>query len=283
MGRLEAIWTKRAHRGPMDARLTAYAAPGKGLEGCAGNSRIRQITLIEQEVWNELMRETGGNAPPSARRANLMVSGMPLLHSRNRLLRIGPVVLRIAGGTTPCEAMEGVLPGLQKAMSPDWRGGVFAQVLTGGALTVGDPTEWAGRVVAKVMACVTRNERGVTEILVARRTSFHAVAPEVPSGNVLMKESLADALQRVLQKQTGRRDLTSARPLTRTFVHVEELNQWQERNIFRVEAPLSLPDTWEHVTQDDDGIPEHFGFSWAPVSEAESVLGPGHSDCINLL
>ena len=33
MGRLVAIWIKRMHRGPMDARATANLVPGKGLEG----------------------------------------------------------------------------------------------------------------------------------------------------------------------------------------------------------------------------------------------------------
>jgi len=141
-GKLEAIWTKRAHRVPMDSRLIAQALEGKGLAGSADNSRTRQVTLIEREVWERLMREVGIEASPASRRANLMISGIALAGSRGRLLRIGSVVVRIAGETKPCERMDEVIPGLRAAMCADWAGGAFAQVISGGDLCIGDPVEW---------------------------------------------------------------------------------------------------------------------------------------------
>lgn len=141
-GRLEAIWIKRAHRGPMDPVSHATAVGDRGLAGNAGNSRTRQITIIEQEVWDELMEHVEATADPASRRANLMVSGLSLAESRGRTLRIGDVRLRIAGETKPCERMEAVAPGLQEAMWPGWRGGAFAQVVVEGELRVGDPVEW---------------------------------------------------------------------------------------------------------------------------------------------
>src|SRR5262249_19792816 len=147
MGKLEGIWTKRAHRGAMDARLTARAIPGKGLAGCANNSRTRQITLIEREMWEALMAQAGSDASPSARRANLMVSGIRLQNSRDRILRVGSVLLRIAGETKPCERMDEVSPGLQQMMYFNWGGGAYAQVVTEGDLTIGDPVNWADEAV----------------------------------------------------------------------------------------------------------------------------------------
>jgi MOSC domain-containing protein YiiM len=141
-GRLEAIWSKRAHRGPMDARDSATLIEGKGLDGSVGRSSRRQVTIIEREVWDALMRATGSNAPPSTRRANLMVSGVALADTRKRVLRIGDTRLEIAGETKPCERMEEAVPGLRAAMYPNWGGGAFAKVLTGGAIRVGDAVEW---------------------------------------------------------------------------------------------------------------------------------------------
>ena len=105
-GRLEAIWVKRAHRGPMDAIRVAELRAGRGLAGNADQGRKRQVTIIEREVWERLMHDLGADIPPAARRAILMVSGASLAESRGRILRVGGCRLRIAGETRPCERMD---------------------------------------------------------------------------------------------------------------------------------------------------------------------------------
>ncbi|HYJ93561.1 MAG TPA: MOSC domain-containing protein [Vicinamibacterales bacterium] len=141
-GRLDGIFVKRVRRGPMDPVDEARLEAGRGLIGNVDRSRRRQVTLLEREVWDRLMAELLGDVDPSARRANLLVSGIALAHTRGRVLRIGDTRLVIDGETTPCERMDEALQGLQAAMRRDWGGGVFAQVLTSGRICVGDAIEW---------------------------------------------------------------------------------------------------------------------------------------------
>ena len=141
-GCLEAIWIKRAHRGPMDRVAEARLIAERGIEGNVDRSRRRQVTLLERETWDRVMNALGGTLDPSARRANLLVSGVTLAESRGRVLYLGEAQLVIAGETTPCERMEEALPGLRAVLRPNWGGGAFAQVLRGGVIRVGDRVAW---------------------------------------------------------------------------------------------------------------------------------------------
>ena len=148
-GALAAIWVKRFKRGPMDAVLEGELVAGRGLAGNANQGGRRQVTLIEEEVWAEMMRELDADAPTAGRRANLVLRGLPLAGSRGRVLAIGSCRLRVLGETKPCERMDELVPGLRKVMFPDWRGGAFAEVVEGGRIRVGDPAEWAASTPAE--------------------------------------------------------------------------------------------------------------------------------------
>ena len=145
-GTLEAIWVKRAHRGPMDAVARATLHAGRGIAGNADQGGRRQVTLVDRQSWDAVMDAMRDHVDPSLRRANLLVSGLSLEQSLGRTLRIGACRLRITGETRPCTLMDDAAPGLQAALSSNWRGGAHAEVLVGGVIEVGEAVEWVDEV-----------------------------------------------------------------------------------------------------------------------------------------
>lgn len=143
MGRLERIWIKRFHRGPMDAAEAADLRRGAGIVGNANQGGWRQVTLVAAADWDRAVEALGAAVDPRERRANLLVSGIALARTRDRVLQVGGCRLRVRGETRPCERMDEAEPGLRAALDPGWRGGVFAEVLDDGRITVGDPVAWA--------------------------------------------------------------------------------------------------------------------------------------------
>ncbi len=137
-GKLDAIWLKRMKRGPMDPVNQAKLVAGSGLAGNADQGRKRQVTIIEKEVFEQLKGELSEKIDPSMRRANLMVSGVPLADTRGKILKIGKCRIRIWGETKPCELMDEMYSGLKKALKPNWHGGAFGEVLDNGEIKVGD-------------------------------------------------------------------------------------------------------------------------------------------------
>jgi len=138
-GTLEAIWLKRVRGGPMDRKQTVRVVAGRGIEGNANQGGRRQVTLIEREMWDQQTRELGVVVDPSARRANLLVRGVSLANSRERILRIGDCRFRIRGETRPCHILDDAAPGLRDALARNWGAGAFAEVLDDGEIRIGDP------------------------------------------------------------------------------------------------------------------------------------------------
>jgi MOSC domain-containing protein YiiM len=138
MGRLEAIWLKPVRREELEPVETADLRAGQGMVGNRHQGGRRQVTILEREAWEAVAREVNTAVSAEARRANLLVSGVSLRESAGRVLEVGGCRLRIGGETRPCDLMDAAIPGLKAAIGKEWRGGVFAEVLDDGAITIGD-------------------------------------------------------------------------------------------------------------------------------------------------
>ncbi|HEX9444799.1 MAG TPA: MOSC domain-containing protein [Candidatus Binatia bacterium] len=124
------------------------AVAGKGLEGdryCNGagtyskpHSPSREATLIEIEALEALERDYGIAIAPGQGRRNLVTRGVALNHLVGREFTIGAARLRGIELCEPCAHLQklteqGVLCGLVH------RGGLNAEILTGGVIRAGDP------------------------------------------------------------------------------------------------------------------------------------------------
>jgi MOSC domain-containing protein YiiM len=138
-GKLIAIARVAELRAPLEEMQSASVTIDAGIEGdVRGRKRNRQVTVLFCESWDEACRALGVKLPWTTRRANLLVAGVPPPQAVGGQMRIGDVVLEIMLETDPCQLMERAHAGLKAALTPDWRGGVCCNVVTGGTLRVGD-------------------------------------------------------------------------------------------------------------------------------------------------
>jgi MOSC domain-containing protein YiiM len=104
-----------------------------------GKSPRRQISILARQDWEAALAEVGASVFWAERRANLFVDGLDLPRSPGARLRIGAtVVVEITGECDPCRRMDEVLPGLNAALVPDWRGGRLARVVAEGHVHLGE-------------------------------------------------------------------------------------------------------------------------------------------------
>jgi MOSC domain-containing protein YiiM len=132
---------------------SAVLVANRGLLGSADQNGRRQVTIISAERWHAVQRALGQEIDPALRRANLMVNGVDLAHSRGKRLRVGPCLIEIWGETRPCRLLDESHHGLQAALREHWSGGVFGIILEGGTVQIGDavtllPEVWPARPAA---------------------------------------------------------------------------------------------------------------------------------------
>ncbi|HEX2711092.1 MAG TPA: MOSC domain-containing protein [Candidatus Acidoferrales bacterium] len=131
----------------MVAVTKVRAIPGQGLEGDryfyqAGTLSDRsgfgsEVTLVELEVLEALRNYHGIALDPQATRRNIISRGIRLNTLVGREFRVGEVILRGAKLCEPCAHLEqATRKGVLRALAH--RGGLRAQILVGGTISVGD-------------------------------------------------------------------------------------------------------------------------------------------------
>ena len=126
----------------------ARAVPGKGLEGDryfkqAGTysnnpGSGHDVTLVEIEAIESLKRNHGIELGPGESRRNIVTRGVSLNHLVGRDFKVGAVTLRGVRLCEPCSHLEGLSrKGVQDALIH--RGGLRAEIVSGGSIRVGDP------------------------------------------------------------------------------------------------------------------------------------------------
>jgi MOSC domain-containing protein YiiM len=126
------------------------ALSGRGLRGdrkCLGEGtfsddakRGRDLTLIEAEAIEALEAEEGIALEPAASRRNVLTRGIALNDLVGERFRVGKVECIGVELCEPCSRLESLTePGVLRGLVH--RGGLRADILTGGTITIGDPVE----------------------------------------------------------------------------------------------------------------------------------------------
>ena len=142
--RVLRLWVRRAEAATPDEQpaLTLIAAEGRdGRGGVEGDHKLgakRHVTLIFEDDWNEATAELGHDVDPAGRRANVLLSGGDGGALIGTTVHIGETVIDIRSETAPCDIMNQAADGLEDALKPNCRAGVWGVIRTGGTLRVGD-------------------------------------------------------------------------------------------------------------------------------------------------
>ena len=145
-GTVESIHIASAAEGPPQSVAQATAVPGAGLDGDRYALKLgtfykpapdHELTLIEAEAIEALRRDYQVELASGDARRNIVTRDVPLNHLVGKEFAIGDVRIRGIRLCEPCDHLQKVTgKPLIKALLH--RGGLRAQILTQGTISVGD-------------------------------------------------------------------------------------------------------------------------------------------------
>jgi len=135
--RVLALQVRPAMDAPTEPRAELTLVAGKGTEGDHSFAGRRHVTILFEDDWKAALLAHGRDVPWTARRANVFVTGGDGARWVGRTLRLGAAQVEIKGLVAPCPVMDKASDGLQAALKPDGRAGIWGRVIEGGVVTVG--------------------------------------------------------------------------------------------------------------------------------------------------
>ena len=122
MAQLMRIWLKPVKGEPLQEVERASVRSNHGLVGNAERGGPRQVTVLSAEDGEAANAEADAELDPSARRANILVTGLDdLVEATGRVLRVGGARIQVTGEPRPCGLMDAAHQGLRAAMEVGWR------------------------------------------------------------------------------------------------------------------------------------------------------------------
>lgn len=146
-GIVVSIYIAAGAAGPMKEVAEVRVVAGKGLEGDRYFSQAgtyshqggpsRHVTLIESEAVEAVKRDYGIELAAGETRRNIVTRDVALNHLIGKEFKIGEVRLRATELCEPCAHVERLSrKGVRQALIH--RGGVNAEILSGGVIRAGD-------------------------------------------------------------------------------------------------------------------------------------------------
>ncbi len=139
-GRVEWIAVRPARGVAMQVvqQLAVDPATGPSGDRYAGRSGNRHLSLLQYEHLPVIASVLGvTSVDPALLRRNFLISGINLVALKQKIVRIGAVLIEVTGPCHPCSRMETQLgAGGYNAMRG--HGGVTARILEAGTIRIGD-------------------------------------------------------------------------------------------------------------------------------------------------
>ena len=139
-GRVESIHVVAEKAGPPKARERVSVVAGRGIEGDRKFDSNHDLTLVEAEALEGLTEDTGIELGPGESRRQVMTRGVSLNDLVGKRFRVGELECVGEELCEPCDHLQSLTqPGVLRGLVH--RGGLCAEVVSGGEIAVGDSVE----------------------------------------------------------------------------------------------------------------------------------------------